>query len=115
MARARRRQRPPVLYVRVEIVGPAGIAFDRGTIYLAIGGPGPATALVPETYLQNSVVAIDPSNGDIKTIADVGAYERSTTRTPMQSTAISTGWPPQAAGSSTSPMPAGTPSTELVP
>ena len=60
-----------------EIVGPAGIAFDRGTIYLAIGGPGPATALVPETYLQNSVVAIDPSNGDIKTIADIGAYERS--------------------------------------
>jgi hypothetical protein len=60
-----------------EIVGPAGIAYDRGTIYLAIGGPGPATALVPETYLQNSVVAIDPSNGDIKTIADIGAYERS--------------------------------------
>jgi hypothetical protein len=60
-----------------EIVGPAGIAFDRGTIYLAIGGPGPATALVPEKYLQNSVVAIDPSNGDVKTIADIGAYERS--------------------------------------
>jgi outer membrane protein assembly factor BamB len=60
-----------------EVVGPAGIAVANGTVYVAIGGPGPATALVPPVEYRDSVIAINPESGQISTVADIGAYERS--------------------------------------
>jgi len=60
-----------------EIVGPAGIAVADGTIYVAVGGPGPATAIVPPVEYRDSVIAINSSTGEISTVADIGSYERS--------------------------------------
>ena len=59
-----------------EVVGPAGIAVSEGTIYVAVGGPGPATALVPPVEFRDQVVAIDAASGEITTVADIGEYER---------------------------------------
>ena len=60
-----------------EVVGPAGITLSNGKIFLAIGGPGPATAIVPPIPNQDSVVSIDPATGTVTLVADLGAYERS--------------------------------------
>jgi sugar lactone lactonase YvrE len=60
-----------------EVVGAAGITISNGLIYLAIGGPGPATAFVDPIINQDSVVSIDPATGVITPVADIGGYERS--------------------------------------
>jgi hypothetical protein len=57
-------------------VGPAGIAVSKDTIWLAIGGAGEATAFLEPLPNENSVVSINPATGDIKMVADIGAYER---------------------------------------
>ncbi len=71
--------RPDFLHIALalEVVGPAGIALSNGLIYLAIGGPGPATAFVDPIGNQDSVVSIDPATGVVTTLADIGGYERS--------------------------------------
>ena len=60
-----------------EVVGPAGIALSNGLIYLAIGGPGPATVVADPVVNQDSVVSIDPATGIVTPVADIGGYERS--------------------------------------
>jgi len=65
-----------------EVVGPAGIAYANGTIYLGIGGPGPATALIEPIEYRDSVVSIDPGTGEVKLLANIGEYERSTNPDP---------------------------------
>ncbi len=60
-----------------DVVGPAGIAISNGLVYLAIGGPGPATAFVDPIINQDSVVSIDPATGIVTPVADIGGYERS--------------------------------------
>jgi outer membrane protein assembly factor BamB len=65
-----------------EVVGPAGIVVSNGTVYVAVGGPGPATALVPPVEYRDSVIVISPESGEILTVADIGAYERSTNPDP---------------------------------
>ncbi|HQY29821.1 MAG TPA: ScyD/ScyE family protein, partial [Thermomicrobiales bacterium] len=65
-----------------EIVGPAGIVFADSKLYLGIGGPGPATALIEPMPMQDSVVAIDVSTGTATLVADIGAYERASNPDP---------------------------------
>ena len=61
----------------VETTGPAGIDLaPDGTIILAVGGAGPATAFTDSLPSENSVVSIDPATGDVTVLADIGAYER---------------------------------------
>jgi sugar lactone lactonase YvrE len=57
-------------------VGPAGIAFADGQIWLGIGGAGPITPMVQPLPNENSVVKIDPANGNVTKLADIGEYER---------------------------------------
>jgi sugar lactone lactonase YvrE len=57
-------------------VGPAGIVFADGQIWLAIGGAGPITPMVQPLPNENSVVKIDPANGNVTKLADIGEYER---------------------------------------
>jgi plastocyanin/sugar lactone lactonase YvrE len=59
-----------------EVVGPSGIAVANGTLYVAVGGPGPLTAVAPPVPNRDSVVAIDPATGAVTTVADIGASER---------------------------------------
>lgn len=60
-----------------EPVGPAGITIaDDGTIWMAVGGPGPATPFVDPLPNENSVVSVDPATGTVTSVADIGAYEK---------------------------------------
>ncbi|HRA47833.1 MAG TPA: ScyD/ScyE family protein [Thermomicrobiales bacterium] len=60
-----------------EVVGPAGVAVAAdGTIYAAIGGPGPNTAAFPPAGLADHVVSIDAKTGAATSVADIGSYER---------------------------------------
>lgn len=58
-----------------EATGPAGLALGDGTIYVSVGGPGPATGTIPAGDYDNRVVAIDEATGAITVLADIGAYE----------------------------------------
>jgi len=60
-----------------EVVGPAGVTVSNGIVYVAVGGPGPATSMVDPITNQDSVVAIDPATGEVTTVADIGSFERS--------------------------------------
>ena len=51
-----------------------GILID-GTLYVSVGGLGPAVAMVPAGEYDNRVVAIDEATGGITVLADIGAYE----------------------------------------
>jgi len=57
-------------------VGPSGIVLADGKIWLAIGGAGPATAVVDPLENENSVVQIDPGTGAVTKVADLGAEEK---------------------------------------
>lgn len=59
-----------------EVIGAAGIVFSDGKLYVAVGGPGPAAAVIPPAPNRESVVSIDPATGAVTLVADVGAYER---------------------------------------
>ena len=59
-----------------EVVGPAGIALSNGKIYVAVGGPGPATPAIANPAGENKVYEIDPATGTATEIADIGAYEK---------------------------------------
>ncbi|MEA2526696.1 MAG: hypothetical protein QOF73_3923 [Thermomicrobiales bacterium] len=58
-----------------ESTGPAGIVVADGTIWLAVGGPGPGAAFIDPIPNENSVVSIDPATGTVTLVADIGAYE----------------------------------------
>ena len=59
-----------------EATGPAGLVIGAdGTLYVSVGGLGPAVATVPAGEYDNRVVAIDEATGGITVLADIGAYE----------------------------------------
>lgn len=55
---------------------PAGLAIKDGTLYLAMGGLGPATASAPAQELDGSVVRIDAASGRVEKVSDILAYEK---------------------------------------
>jgi hypothetical protein len=57
-----------------EAIGPAGIVFANGTLYVANGGAYAMLGLDPLTN-EGSVVSIDPATGAVTQVADLGAYE----------------------------------------
>jgi sugar lactone lactonase YvrE len=61
-----------------ESTGPAGLVASGGALWLAVGGAGPGTAMIPALPNENSVVRINPQTGAITRVADIGALERST-------------------------------------
>lgn len=65
-----------------EVVGPAGIDVADGIVYLAIGGPGPGTAIIPPAQYRDTVISINASTGEITQLADIGEYERTTNPDP---------------------------------
>ena len=60
-----------------EVVGPADVvAADDGTLYVSIGGPGPALAQLIPAGTAAKVVSVD-STGTVTVLADLGEAERS--------------------------------------
>jgi len=57
-----------------EVIGPSGIVYANGFIWLAIGGMAVEAKLTPLTH-ENTVVKIDPATGAVTKVADIGAYE----------------------------------------
>lgn len=55
--------------------GPAGIALSGGSIWVAVGGPGPRTGMFLPIPTENSVVSIDEATGEFAVLADIGAFE----------------------------------------
>lgn len=59
-----------------EIVGPAGLAIDgEGSVYVAIGAPGPYVANIPRTGEEGVVLRIDIASGERTVIADLIDWE----------------------------------------
>jgi hypothetical protein len=57
-----------------EAVGPAGVVFVDGTLYVAVGGGFGDFGVDPLTN-EDSVVSIDPATGAVTQVADIGAFE----------------------------------------
>lgn len=55
-------------------VGPAGIVFAEGVLYVATGGVGAGAGIDPLPE-ENSIYQIDPSTGEATIIAELGSYE----------------------------------------
>jgi sugar lactone lactonase YvrE len=74
----------PSYAMGMETTGPAGIAVAAdGTVILAVGGAGPATAYTEALPNENSVVSIDPATGEVTLLSDIGAYERASNPDPF--------------------------------
>lgn len=58
-----------------EVVGPAGIVFANGAIWVVNGSLSFDLKLTPLKY-EAAVVKIDPASGAITQVADLGAYEK---------------------------------------
>jgi len=59
-----------------EVVGPAKVAIGQdGTLYVAIGGPGPGTAFLVPAGVADSVVSV-AADGTVSQVANIGQYER---------------------------------------
>jgi hypothetical protein len=57
-----------------EAVGPAGIVYAGGFVWLAIGGAAFEAGVKP-LDMEDTVVKIDPATGAVTKVADIGAYE----------------------------------------
>jgi len=57
-----------------EVVGPAGIVYANGFVWLAIGGAAFDAGIKP-LAMEDTVVKIDPATGAVTMVADIGAYE----------------------------------------
>jgi hypothetical protein len=55
-------------------VGPHGIVFADGQLYVAIGGAGVGSGIEPLPE-ENTIVRIDPATGEATTVASLGQYE----------------------------------------
>ena len=64
-----------------EVVGPAGIVYANGAIWLAIGG-GSFDLKLKSLENENCVVKIDPATGKVTKVADLGRTRPLTTLTP---------------------------------
>lgn len=73
----------PSITFGTEVVGPSGITISNGTIYVAVGGPGPMTPSVAPIENANTVVSIDPATGAFTPVANIGAYEISNNPDPF--------------------------------
>lgn len=74
----------PSYSMGIETIGPAGITIaPDGSILLANGGAGPATAFTEALPNENSVLSIDPASGEVTLLADIGAYERASNPDPF--------------------------------
>jgi len=62
-------------YNEMGAVGPAGIVYANGAIWLAISGGGVGLGITPLAN-ENAVVKIDPTSGAVTRVADIGAYEK---------------------------------------
>ena len=67
-----------------EIVGPAGLALDgEGSVYVAIGAPGPFVADMPRTGEEGVLVKIDIASGERSVVADLIDWEITQNPDPM--------------------------------
>ncbi len=59
-----------------EIVGPAGLALDgEGSVYVAIGAPGPFVETMPRTGEEGVLLKIDIETGESSVVADLIEWE----------------------------------------
>lgn len=67
-----------------EIVGAAGLALDgAGSLYVAVGAPGPFVAIMPRTGEEGVVQKIDLATGESSVVADLLQYEIDNNPDPM--------------------------------
>lgn len=67
-----------------EIVGPAGLALDgEGSIYVAVGAPGPFIETMPRTGEEGVLVKIDIETGEHTVVADLLDWEITENPDPM--------------------------------
>lgn len=67
-----------------EIVGPAGLALDgEGSVYVAVGAPGPFVADMPRTGEEGVLLKIDIETGDSTVVADLIEWEINENPDPM--------------------------------
>lgn len=67
-----------------EIVGAAGLALDgNGSLYVAIGAPGPSVGLIELTGNEGVVVKIDLATGEQTVLANLVDYEITNNPDPM--------------------------------
>lgn len=67
-----------------EIVGPAGLALDgEGSVYVAIGAPGPFIADMPRTGEEGVLVKIDLETGESTVVSDLIEWEINENPDPM--------------------------------
>lgn len=67
-----------------EIVGPAGLALDgEGSIYVAVGAPGPFIADMPRTGEEGVLVKVDIESGVHTVVADLIDWEINEDPDPM--------------------------------
>jgi hypothetical protein len=56
-------------------VGPAGIVFANGKIWLVIGGAGPLTPALNLLPNESSVLSIDPADGSVTQVANIAQFQ----------------------------------------
>lgn len=67
-----------------EIVGPAGLALDgEGSVYVAVGAPGPFVADMPRTGEEGVLLKIDIESGEQTVVADLIDWEISENPDPI--------------------------------
>lgn len=67
-----------------EIVGPAGLAPDgEGSVYVAVGAPGPFVADMPRTGEEGVLLKIDIETGERTVVADLIEWEITENPDPM--------------------------------
>ena len=58
-----------------EGVGPTGVVYAAGALWITIGGASALAGIAPLNY-EGTILRIDPATGVVNTTADIGAYER---------------------------------------
>lgn len=58
-----------------EGVGPTGVVYAAGALWITVGGAAAPAGLAPLNY-EATILRIDPASGIVNTTADIGANER---------------------------------------
>lgn len=66
-----------------EIVGAAGLAVDGGTVYVAVGSPGPFVGQLALTGEEGVVYSVNAETGEKSVVADLVSYEIANNPDPM--------------------------------